>query len=103
MALAPKRGSELLGPVKNEGGVVGTAKHSVLIWLFTFPGLISDLHPGPVNRFGESQGSLVFNPGEFPSVPKICVKATPSHGVAAFIAASRRGLGRPAEHGRSSG
>jgi hypothetical protein len=30
MALAPKRGSELLGPVKNEGGVVGTAKHSAL-------------------------------------------------------------------------
>ena len=78
MALAPKRGSELLGPVKNEGGVVGTAKHSVLIWLFTFPGLISDLHPGPFNRFGKSRGSLRFNPRGSLSAPKVGVKGTPS-------------------------
>src|ERR1700730_548496 len=42
------------------------------------PGLVSDLHPGPVRRLGKSQGSSLFRPSGSPSVPKVAVKGTPS-------------------------
>src|ERR1700722_250123 len=35
-------------------------------------------HPGPVRRFGKSQGSLLFDPKGSPSVPKVAVNGTPS-------------------------
>src|SRR6266404_4389732 len=45
--------------VKNAAsGAVGMAKHSVLIYLFRFPGFVRVLHPGPPSLFGNAQSSL---------------------------------------------
>src|ERR1700732_2043477 len=59
-------------------GAAGTEKHSVLMYLKGFPGLVSVAQPGPVSRSGNAQGSLLLRPCGSPSVPQVAVKGTPS-------------------------
>src|ERR1700681_4471040 len=42
-----------------------------------FPGLTSELQPGPPRRLGKAQGSLLPRPSGSPSVPNVGVKGTP--------------------------
>src|SRR6202790_3648699 len=58
-------------------GQVGTAKQLVLMYLIGFPGLVSELHPDPPNRFGNAQSSLLREPWGSDPVPQVGVNGTP--------------------------
>src|ERR1700676_1246796 len=59
-------------------GAVGTEKHSVLMYLLGFPGLVSVAQPGVFSRFGKAQSSRLRRPCGSPPVPQVAVKGTPS-------------------------